>query len=86
MASLEAMGWTAVNEVWGVNGKFFYWVFDFRKASCSLFRFVSNYTFGKICFWSPEGRYRGIVIVFCQRNGLLFKLLDASQRVTAVEK
>ena len=32
------------------------------------------------------GSTTGIVIVFCQRSGLLFKQLDASQRVMAVRK
>ena len=35
----------------------------------------------------PKGLgYRGIVLVFCQRSGLLFKLLDASQNVIVVRK
>ena len=32
------------------------------------------------------GRHRGTVIIFCQRSGLLFKLLDACQRVIVVMK
>ena len=49
-------------------------------------RFVSDYAFGHINFWSAEGRHRGIVIVFCQRSGVLFKLLYASQRVIVARK
>ena len=43
------------------------------------------YAISKIRFWSLEGQYRGIVFVFCQRNGLLFKLLDVSWRVIVVK-
>ena len=50
---------------------------DFDSVPCSSTHIASSYAFGKICFWSVEGRHRAVVIVFCQRSGLLFKLLDA---------
>ena len=37
-----------------VDGRNFLWVLDFDYAFCSSSRFVSNYTFGKIRFWSLE--------------------------------
>jgi len=49
-----------------VNSSYFLRVLNFDCASCSSTRFVSAYTFGKICFWSLEGRHRGLVITFCQ--------------------
>ena len=48
------------------------------------FRSVPDYAFGKIRFWSLESRHRGVV-VFCQRSGLLFQLLDASQSYSGEE-
>ena len=43
-------------------------------------RFVSDYAFGKIRFWSLEGRHQGIAIVSVGPV-LLFKLSEASQSV-----
>ena len=60
--------------------------FSVPMTSCSLFSFVSDSPFGKIRFWSLEGRYQSIVFVFCQRGGLLFELLDVSQRVMVTRK
>ena len=46
--------------------------------------FVSDFVVGQINLWSPEGRHRGIVIVFCQRVGFSSNL-DASQIVSSEE-
>jgi len=73
-------GWMAAN---GIKDRY-----RFKKTEIwsGFLPIISYYAFGKTCFCLLKGWHWGIVIVFCQRGGLLFQPLDVSQRVTVVRK
>ena len=83
MASVNGMGWTAVD---GVGWMSMVGIF----CGCRiLIRLLAHpFVSFQIIPWEKFafGRLRGIVIIFCQRSGLLFKLLDACQSVIIVIK
>ena len=69
-----------------VDGRDVLSVVDLIRLLAHLFVSLQIMPWDKIHFWLLEGRHRGIVTVFSQRGGLLFKLLDASQTVIVVTK
>jgi len=70
-------GWTAAN---GMRDRYRFKETEFDQASCPSFHITPS---AKIRFWLLTWRYG---YCFCQRSGLLFQLLDASERVIVVRK
>ena len=55
---------------------------DFASVVCSdqaAHRFVSDYDFGKIRFWSLEGRHQDKVIVFCRTSAAILAVRSESE-------